>query len=464
MSGHSEDKGAGEGGEHPLVETGEPKPRWPRRRLLRWALGMVPIAAGGGWAAFEWLSGRWSGPKMESDEEAWANSFTQGVAMACFTSHPHLGSGLEGLLQSPRPSRPARLLGACWALETGNWNRVRWHLAAPGIRDTTEARLLLALAERQPRAPNWCQTFLDTWQALGRPDFRKSTILPQPLGMNLVLADIGALWETATEAQRFALVPLHLSEVAPHQEWILEQVRATSSVPLLMALREQLLAIGAEVPVHQRLLPPVEERLGQLAEPSPRTLQLALVPFLPASAFDTPFERRDLETLEKLVALPVWKQPSSETFFLELRTLFDGLLLAPGHHALLMASSAQSESLGLWLMRRAKASKAHLNGNDQQWLGKLLWEVGARLREQGSNLEMDMGLKLQVFGSELTGHSSTREESIGAWVELGQWEDALKQCAFYRWPLASLQEESCAPRARDERLWMKAFAGRGELR
>jgi hypothetical protein len=48
-------------------------------------------------------------------------------------------------------------------------------------------------------------------------------------------------------------------------------------------------------------------------------------------------------------------------------------------------------------------------------------------------------------------------------MELGQWEDAVKQAAFYRWPLASLQEESCAPRARDERLWMKAFAGRGEL-
>ena len=424
---------------------------------------MVPVVAGGGWVATEWLDGRWDGPKQESDEEAWADSFTYGVSLACFSNNPLVESGLGSLLQSSMPSRPARLLGACRALETGNGNRVRWHLAAPGIRDTPEARLLLELAERRPHAPDWRHAFFDTWQALGRPDFRKSTILPQPLGMNLVLDDIEARWETATEAQRFALVPLHLSGMEPHQEWILEQVRASSSVPLLMALREQLLGLGAEAPLHQRLLPPVEERLGQLAGPSPQTLQLALVPFLAGSAFNAPFERRDLEALEKLVTLPVWKQPSSETFFLEMRTLFDGLLLAPGHHALLMASSAQSESLGAWLMSRAKVSKAHLTGTDPQWLGKLLWEVGARLREQGSNLEMDLGLKLQMLGSALTGHSSTREQSIGAWMELGQWEDAVKQAAFYRWPLASLQEESCAPRARDERLWMKAFAGRGEL-
>jgi hypothetical protein len=424
---------------------------------------MMPVAAGGGWAAFEWLDGRRGAAKVETDEEAWAYQYAYPATLACFSGHPNADHLLGLMLHFAENSRPTRLLNACRALDTGNWNRVRWHLAAPGIRDTLEARLLLELAERRPRAPDWRHAFFDTWQALGRPDFRKSTVLPQPLGMNLVFADIGALWETATEVQRFALVPMHLSGMEPHQEWILEQVRATSSVPLLMALREQLLGLGAKSPMHQRLLPPVEERLRQLAEPSPRTLQLALVPFLPASSFDTPFERRDLETLEELVALPVWKQPSSETFFLEMRTLFDGLLLAPGHHALLMASSAQSESLGSWLMRRAKASKAHLSGTDPQWMGKLLWEVGARLREQGSNLEMDMGLKLQVFGSELTGHGTTREQSIGAWMELGQWEDALKQCAFYRWPLASLQEESCAPRARDERVWMKAFAGRGEL-
>lgn len=70
---------------------------------------------------------------------------------------------------------------------------------------------------------------------------------------------------------------------------------------------------------------------------------------------------------------------------------------------------------------------------------------------------------LQVLGSELTGHSETRVEGLALWVELGRWEKALERAAFYRWPLSSLQEESCEPRARDEHAWMRAFAGKGAL-
>jgi hypothetical protein len=210
-----------------------------------------------------------------------------------------------------------------------------------------------------------------------------------------------------------------------------------------MALREQLYALDAHAPLRQLLLAPVEERLGQLAGSSPGTLQLALVSFLAGSPLEAPFERRDLETLEKLVALPEWKQPSSERFFLVVRALFEGLLLAPGHHAWLMTSLA--------------------NEDEQRWMGRLLWEVGSRLFDQCSDREMDMGLRLQMFGSELTQHVPTRERCIALWVELGRWEDALKQAAYYRWPLASLQDESYAPRARNEQVWMKAFAGQEVL-
>jgi hypothetical protein len=119
--------------------------------------------------------------------------------------------------------------------------------------------------------------------------------------------------------------------------------------------------------------------------------------------------------------------------------------------------------MGLELLRRARASKAHLIEDEQRWMGRLLWEVGARMREQRSRLELETGLRLQMFGSELTGHSDTRMDSISLWVELGQWEEAEKQAAYDRWPLASLHEESCEPRTRDEHAWLRAFAGKGEL-
>ena len=119
--------------------------------------------------------------------------------------------------------------------------------------------------------------------------------------------------------------------------------------------------------------------------------------------------------------------------------------------------------VGKALLRRARASKAHLNEDEQRWMGRLLWEVGARLREQRSRLELETGLLLQMYGSELTGHEPTRMDSIELWVELGEWEQALKRAGYYRWPLTALQEESCHPRARDEHAWMRAFARRSEL-
>jgi hypothetical protein len=117
----------------------------------------------------------------------------------------------------------------------------------------------------------------------------------------------------------------------------------------------------------------------------------------------------------------------------------------------------------MWLMYRARASKARLTEDEQRWMGRLLWEVGTRLVGQHSNRELDMGLRLQMLGSELTQHVPSREDSIARWVELGRWEVAVKQAAYHRWPLASLQEESQEPRARNERVWMQAFAGQGSL-
>ncbi|WNG46898.1 hypothetical protein F0U60_24295 [Archangium minus] len=438
---------------------GERPSRWPRRRVLRWALGLAPVVAGGGWAASEWLGGR---EVVGTGGDTWSER-DQEAAWFCFAGHPDASFKVELRFSSPTPNPRARLLRACLSMQEGRWDSARRALAFPEVRNTPEARLLLELAERRPSAPDWRHAFFEAWQALGRPDFRKSLLLPAPLALNYLLADIGAVWGSADEIRRFSLAVLHLVWAEPRQEWMLEQVRASSSVPLLMALREQLIALEEQAPVRQFLLSEVEARLGQLAGSSPRTLQLALVSFLAGKPLTAPFERRDLEELETLVALPDWKQPASEPFFLEMRALFDGLMPTPAHHAFLLASSAQAASLGSWLIQRARASKAHLSEDEQRWMGRLLWEVGARLYEQRSAVEMDMGLRLQVFGSELTQHVPTRERCIAAWVELGRWEDGLKQAGFYRWPLLSLQEESCESRIRDERAWMKAFAGTGEL-
>jgi hypothetical protein len=96
-------------------------------------------------------------------------------------------------------------------------------------------------------------------------------------------------------------------------------------------------------------------------------------------------------------------------------------------------------------------------------MGKLLWEVGTSLCAQRSDAELTLGLKLQMYGSEQSMHRPSRHSSIDLWVELGRWEKAVERSAVYRLPLASLQEELCAVRARDELSWLHAFAGKGPL-
>ncbi|MGZ3458983.1 MAG: hypothetical protein ACXU86_10825, partial [Archangium sp.] len=112
--------------------------------------------------------------------------------------------------------------------------------------------------------------------------------------------------------------------------------------------------------------------------------------------------------------------------------------LLPGHQAWLLTLWASGVSLGRELLWRARASAAHLNEEEQRWMGRLLWEVGARLREQHSRAELERALLIQMYGSELTGHMPSRMDSIGLWVELGKWEEALKRAAWKRWPLASM--------------------------
>jgi len=469
----------------PPEVTGAGTRRWPRRRLLRWALGLVPAAMGGGWATFRWIGERerrmqeeelgpedgWEveggrvlkgGPTEEiKDPEAEAAKLAQEAAWYSFAGHQSAGTYANLALQVFPSSAPARLVSACWYMQEDAWKVVREELTAPVLRDTPEARLLLEFTERLPRSPDWRHAFFDSWKALGQPDFRKSTLLPKPIEWNRLTSHRITRLPPGDD-WLFPVAAVSPGTVAGREQWMREQVLSCQSVALLMALREQLLSLEDQAPLRLACLAAVEERIGQLAGTSPRTLQLALVPFLSGTSRSAPFERRELEALEKLVSLREWKQPSNEEVFREMRAHMD-MLYGPEHHAWMMTSLAQATSHGTWLLERARASKTHLSEDELRWLGRLLYQVGARLREHPSRLELEMGLRLQMSGSELTQHVPTREECIAAWIQLGNWEDALKKAAYDRWPIAPLREESCPHRARNELAWMQAFAGTGEL-
>lgn len=432
------------------------KPGWTRRRVLGWTLGVASAAAGGGWAALTWTE--------HQKSRARAAALTQEAAWFCFASHPDAASRVEQALGVSSNFAPALLLRACMDLEAGHWDAARKALSRAPLSGTPEARLLLELANRRPGAPDWRHAFFDAWRALECPDLEKSPLLSAPLEPGILLDSPSRSWDAANEPQRFALTVLHTSgKESANLIWLIKQVRASTSVPLLMGMYLQLLELVTEPFFQEEMLSEVKARLRELARPSPRCLQLALFSLLEDKPPTEPFQRGDLEALERQLTIPEWKPTSNARHFQEMRALFDGLTYAPGHHAWRMVFLSQGLPLGEMLLRRVQASRATLSDDDQRWMGRLLWEVGTRLRQQRSQTELDQGIRLQLISSELTRYVPNKEEAVNRWVELGIWEKAVRRAGCYRWPLPSLQEEFFAARARDEQAWMTAFTGVGEL-
>lgn len=425
---------------------------WTRRRVLRWSLGLLPMVAGAGWAVSSWLDER----ERRQAENAWLTSVTRDASFYVFCGRLDEYS-LRELMQRGRHHAPLQLLVACWFTHLGEWDLSLRSLASQELKDTPEASFLRALVQRRPQASQWHQVFIEVWRSQGMPDFRQSVLLPSAVRWNDVMADTVAAWDSPPATRRLSLVGLDPLLASSHPEDVRALIRDCPELPLLLALREDFHGFDPGEPLRLSWLPVIEERVSQLAGASPRTLQLALRSFLAGSPSTQSFTRVDLENLEALVSLSVWKQPPSEQTFLALREQLADLA-APGHHAALLTRHAQSASLGIWLLARARASQSVLNDEDRRWLGRLLWTVGARLREQHSLNEVETGLRLQLLGSEWTQHGPSRDDCIDWWGTLGRWQDDLARSGFARWPLAALHEESAASRTRDELAWVRAFA------
>ncbi|MFY0527895.1 hypothetical protein ACN28I_33670 [Archangium gephyra] len=165
----TEDGGTAPGDEQPPMVAGGADKRWPRRRLLRWALGLLPVAAGGGWAALDWLGEREAstGEERPSPRTTWI----------CFAGHRGAYLELDNSLQPPilKPNAPARLMRACLYLEHGSLDAMRRDLIWPEVEHTLEARLLLELLRAALPVHGLAACLL---RVLGRP--RAPGFQPEP--------------------------------------------------------------------------------------------------------------------------------------------------------------------------------------------------------------------------------------------------------------------------------------------
>lgn len=239
----SEDGGTEPGREQPITVARGADKRRSRRRLLRWALGLVPVVAGGGWAASHWLrastrrleddSGEPDGPvdgwRAEAglerggppegapDARTQAEEWTRDAAAQCFARHPQTTGRLHFALRADDSYAPAHLVYACWFIEHDKWDLARKDLTHPSLKDTPESRFLLELMERRPKSPDWRHAFFEAWNALGRPDFSNSPLLPAAVDDDHLLPFL-AVWgiEQLDEPRRLPLVTLFTQEEESH--------------------------------------------------------------------------------------------------------------------------------------------------------------------------------------------------------------------------------------------------------
>ena len=183
MSASREERGTEEG--LSVEQDRGERARRSRRRVLGWALGLLPAAAMGGWLARE----AWGERQSRAGKDAWAARLTRHAAPWRFAGHPSAVSTLNEAIRASASYAPARLMNACLCIDEDQPERVRRELAVSTVRDTPEARLLTELLARRPLASSWRHAFLESWRAVGSPDFSQSPLLPEPFNPLLLVGD-----------------------------------------------------------------------------------------------------------------------------------------------------------------------------------------------------------------------------------------------------------------------------------
>jgi hypothetical protein len=364
---------------------------------------------------------------------------------------------------------PALLVLACISLETGALQDareviVRLRTLAP---EQPEPWLLQKLLESRQRASpvGWGQAFLEAWTELGRPDLQGSRLLPKAVFVPPEVPVLEDVWRRASsERARLTLSLVHPNPPEERIRWVLQQVPALDDSALLVGVFDMLSDKRLSVSLRQEAAPVLRQRLAQLAEAFPRSMQLHLLQLVVGTEGDAPLGPEELDALESISVLPSWKEESFSRTFLRARQLFKEMALPdPSGAAFMVAERALGHRGVFLLLRRAAASRERLSEDVLRRMGRMLWRVGSRLAEQSSLLENTVGASLMASGATRMRHGRDQRAAFARQDEVHAAVMTSLRVALDRWPLHSLTEELLESRARGEVTWLRAFMGRAPL-
>ena len=363
------------------------------------------------------------------------------------------------------------MLTACQALEQERFVEARRAITllrrlAP---ERPEPRLLEKLLARRQEvwAPGWARAFLEAWTELGRPDFQGSPLLP-PVSVHPPRQESrhAQAWQLAStrDEVRWTLLLAIPSYTEEQVRWLLGRTSSLKDTASLVALLDPRRA--QSFPELQRSMVQValRERLAELVEESPHAMLPPLQLLLSGTEATAPLSAQELASLEAISTLARWREDSFSRTFLQVRGhLKEAGVPEAGVWAFPVAEYTVGAGVALLLRKRAEATWPVLSGEQQRWLGRMLWLVGQRMSESSTLLEYSVGTTLMELGAQHMGQECDRDEAMARDEMI---RDALRnsmRAALETWPLPSLAEEMDESRARNEVQWLRALAGHAEL-
>lgn len=454
----------------------------PRRGNVRWALGGLVVAIAG--AAFV-LSGHRAGPGAKPEDghghEHAAKApkpakpqapmpvllATDHAARAAATGDVEKArTALAEALKLAPDHAPALLVQACLTLETGDDAEAGTALqkledAEPG---SPEAQLLHRLRELR-RAPgtSWQQAFREAWVSLGRPDFQKSTLLPGATPLPPDPADAEAekaAWKRATSDEAKLFLALGARKLDTEQAlFLLSQVTKQEDPALYIAVMDALRGNALPESSFDEARKAFRQQLEKLAKAHPRSMQLQLLLLLGDTEQGSPMSAAEVDALEKVAALPVWREGSFAALFQRAhRVLRD----AGAPDASAMAMSAVSRSVaerGSWVLRtRNVGTRGELPPEGVKRLGRITRDIGARMVEQPTLAERMVGLQLIRSGTQDMGDELGRKLALSQLDALEAALTEFRKTELPRWPLHSLTEELLEQNTKDEPAYLLSYA------
>jgi hypothetical protein len=369
----------------------------------------------------------------------------------------------EALAYDPHYA-PALLFEACLAMEAGDTLAAevllgRLHAAVP---ERPEPQLLQRmLAHRaDASAASWRQDFLRAWEELNRPSFADSPLLPELTSRELSFIPPEA-WARATSTQARLTQVLAMPTLSEERaRWLVSQLPALDDAALIQAAAVKLLTKALPPSGRGEALAVVRQRLARLAEDSPGVLQPRLLLLWAEAPEWGTFSQAEMEALEAIAALPTWKNTSLTHTFLEAREHLKAAGVSyPGVRAFSLATASNNTWGVILLGQRAEVTRGQLLPGSRQRLGRMLWNIGSRLRQDSAVLVSNVGLQLMEEGARDMEDEAESERVAKALKEALATVAAAEQAALERWPLPSLWEEVAEARARDEWAHVRELAG-----